>query len=98
MSHGMRHPDTCRWTATTRHGVDTVDLTVKGGMSRADARFQADPYPSGFAGRRSFHIATRANSRAADWDRATACHPDLSRIPPKVRSTEGPGTKEGHNF
>jgi len=30
MSHGMRHPDPCRWTAGTTHGVDTVDITVKG--------------------------------------------------------------------
>ena len=67
-------------------------------MSRADAWFQADPYPSGFAGKRSFHIATRANSGAADWDRATACHPDLSKIPLKIHSTEGPGTKEDHHL
>ena len=30
MSHGMRRPDACQWTATTTHGIDTVDLTVKG--------------------------------------------------------------------
>jgi hypothetical protein len=26
----MRRPDACQWTATTTHGIDTVDLTVKG--------------------------------------------------------------------
>jgi hypothetical protein len=30
MSHGMHHWDACQWTATTTHGIDTVDLTVKG--------------------------------------------------------------------
>jgi hypothetical protein len=30
MSYGMRRTDACQWTATTTHGIDTVDLTVKG--------------------------------------------------------------------
>lgn len=30
MSHGMRRADACQWTATTTHGIDTVNLTVRG--------------------------------------------------------------------
>ena len=30
MSYGTHRTDACQWTATTTHGIDTVDLTVKG--------------------------------------------------------------------
>src|SRR5690349_8823293 len=30
MSYEMHRTDACQWTATTTHGIDTVDLTVKG--------------------------------------------------------------------
>jgi hypothetical protein len=30
MSHQTHHPDACKWSATTTHGIDTVKLTVNG--------------------------------------------------------------------